>query len=84
MAFLLGGELEQRPIVGIVQPMVRKTEQNHTARIEGAQRECYRFSKLSKHLFWKGGGGQLQPSSKTLSLTVETSNLILKIAQDGV
>ena len=85
MAFLLGGELEQRPTVGIAQPVFRRTEQNHRARIEDAQRGCHGFSKLSKHLFWKGGGGgQLQPSSKTLSLTVETSNLILKIVQDGV
>ena len=57
MAFLLREELEQRPIVVIVQPVFRKTEQNHMARVEGAQRECHGCPKLSKHLFWKGGGG---------------------------
>lgn len=32
MAFLLREELEQRPMVVIVQPVFRKTEQNHMAR----------------------------------------------------
>lgn len=37
MAFLLREELEQGPVVVIVQPVFRKTEQNHLARVAGAQ-----------------------------------------------
>lgn len=56
MAFLLGEELEQRPIVGIVQAVFRKTEQKHMARVDGAQRECHGCPKSANIYFGREVG----------------------------